>query len=124
MPSIWCQVNESPYHDGDFWVDKIRLSVFPGNVWLRHRLWTLQMEAAGMVDLIISPASADDRQLLESTAPKEAIVGPFGRKEQGVQFLFRVPKVRQSTGFSETAAPKAFTALDRLSGYFLRLERR
>ena len=44
-----------------------------------------------MVDLIISPASADDRQLLGSTAPKEAIVGPNGREEQDVLVTFRVP---------------------------------
>ena len=82
------------------------------------------METAGMVDLVISPASADYRQLLESTAPKEAIVGPYGTKEQGVLVSIRVPEMRQSTGFSETAATKAFGAMDRLSGYFQRLVRR
>ncbi len=112
------------YYDGDSWVDKIRLPDFPGNVWLRHRLWTSQKEAAGMVDLIFSPASADDRQLLEFTVPSEAIVSHYGIKEQGVQVSFRVPEMRQSTGFSETVAMKAISAMDRLSGYFLRLERR
>ena len=116
--------SDSYVFDGDSWVDKIRLPDFPNNVWLRHRLWTSQREAAGMVDLIICPGSADDRQLLESTAPKEAIVGPYGSEEQGVLVSFRVPEMRQSSGFGETAATRAFTAMDRLSGYFLRLARR
>ena len=112
---------KNDYYDQDSWVNKIRHPDFPDHVWLRHRLWT---EQTGKVDLIVSPASSDEREWLEVGAPEGLIVDPYGGKMQGVQTSLPVTEMRQSTGFCEAAATEAFDAMDRLSVWFLRLDNR
>ncbi len=72
---------EKEYHDKDVWIDKIRHPDFPNHIWLRHRFWTSQKAATGMVDLIISPATAVLREHLHAAAPQEAIISTYGRKK-------------------------------------------
>lgn len=112
------------YYDRDSWVYKIRHPDFPDHVWLRHRLWTSETDptATGMVDLIVSPTPAGERERLEVSAPEGATVDHYG-KEQDTQVSLRVPKMHPSTGFSETAAAEAFAAMDLLTGFFLRLDK-
>ena len=78
----------------------------------------------GKVDLIVSPASSDERKWLEEGAPEGLIVDPYGEKMQGVQISLPVTEMRQSTGFCEATATEAFAAMDRLTVWFLRLDKR
>ncbi len=111
------------YFDGDSWVDKIRHPDFPDHVWLRHRLWTSQKDATGMVDLIVSPAPAGERERLEISAPEGATVASYGNKGQGIRISLAVQEMRRSTGIIETGAAEAFAAMERLTGFFLGLEK-
>ena len=115
---------KNDYYDQDSWVNKIRHPDFPDHVWLRHRLWTEQASQTGMVDLIVSTASSDGREWLEVGAPEGVIVDTYGRQEQGVLISLPVTEMRQSTGFCEAAATEAFAAMDRLTVWFLRLDKR
>ena len=109
----------------DSWVDKIRHPDFPDHVWLRHRLWTSQQASqTGMVDLIVSPASSDEREWFKAGAPEEFIEDTYGRQKQGILFSLPVMEIRQSTGFCEATATEAFDAMDRLTVWFLRLDKR
>ena len=113
---------KADYYDGDSWIDKIRHPDFPDdNVWLRHRLWTSIGNAAGMVDLIVSPASESERARLERAAPDWAVMDSFS-EGKGIKLSIRVPEMRQQTGFCETAAAEAFEAMERLTAFFLGLE--
>ena len=111
------------YYDDDSWVDNIRHPDFPDHVWLRHRLWTSHKDATGMVDLIFSPAPAGARERLEVSAPEGATVASYGNKGQGIRISLAVPEMRRSTGTFEAGAAEAFAALERLTGFFLGLEK-
>ncbi len=114
---------DKEYHDKDVWIDKIRHPDFPNHIWLRHRFWTSQKAATGMVDLIISPATAELREHLHAAAPEEAIVSTYGKKKQGIQISVRVPEMKTPTGFHESIAAKAFTAMERLTEFHLQLKK-
>ena len=116
---------KNKYYDKDSWVDKIRHPDFPVHVRLRHRLWTTEQALqTGKVDLIVSPASSGEREWLNAGAPEEFIEDSFGSQKQGILFSLPVLEMRQSTGFCEAAAKEAFDALDRLTVWFLRLDKR
>ena len=115
---------KNDYYDKDSWVNKIRHPDIPDHVWLRHRLWTEQASQTGMVDLIVSTVSSDGREWLEVRAPEGVIVDTYGRQEQGVLISFPVTEMQQSTGFCEAAATEAFAAMDRLTVWFLQLDKR
>ena len=114
---------KNDYDDQGNWVNKIRHPDFPDHVWLRHRLWTSQKGKTGKVDLIVSPASSDEREWLKVGAPEGVIVDTYGTKEQGVQISLPVKEMRQSTGFCEAAATEAFDVMDQLTVWFLRLDK-
>lgn len=117
------------YHDQDNWIDKVRHPDFPAHVWLRHRLWISVKDTAGMVDLIISPASEDERSRLENVVPDWAVMNSYSETPQfpdgkGVRFSVRVPEMRQSRGFCEASAATALAAMEQLTDFFLQLEMR
>ena len=85
--------------------------------------WTTVKDATGMVDLIISPASEEERSRLEDAAPDWAVMDSYG-KEQDLKFSIPVPEMRQSIGFCEVVAGKALAAMEKLTGFFIRLEMR
>lgn len=111
------------YYDGDSWIDKVHHPDFPGHVWLRHRLWTSQRDATGRVDLIVSPASAEERTRLEAAAPEDGIIESYGSKGQGIRLSLPVPEMRQATGFCEASAAEALMAMHRLTGFLLRVRK-
>ena len=116
------------YDHTNSWIDKIRHPEFPGNVWIRHRLWESRVESTtGLVDLIVSPAVAATREQLRSSASiafgDEAIVEEYGKLGRGIKVSLRVPGMTQSTGFRQDAAEQAFSICDLLAEWYLKLER-
>ena len=108
------------------WIEKIRHSEFPENVWIRYRLWKSRVKnTTGLVDLIVSPAAAAMRQQVRSSASiafgDGAIVEEHGK--HGIKVSLRVPKMTQSSGFHEVAAEHAFAAIDQLTEWYLKLKR-
>ena len=127
-PYVFPQLKEA-YYDGDSWIDKILYPGFPKNVWLRHRLWISVKGTTGLVDLVISRASVDERSRLESVVPDWAVMEPFSvtsnfPEGKGVQLSIPVPAMRQSNGFCETIASKALAAIKQLTDFFFQLEMR
>lgn len=120
-PYVFPPLKEA-YYDGDSWIDRVRHPDFPKDVWLRHRLWTSADDAAGKVDLIISPASDEVRSKLERSVPDRAKLDTYGTNRAGIQISIRVPEMRQSSGFRDSVAGTAFAAMDRLTDFFLRSE--
>ena len=126
-----CAAEEHPYEfpplkeaygHTESWVDNIRHPDFPLGVRVRHRLWTSVKDAVGRVDLTISTVPETEREHLEVASskafPDEVFVEPFGSSE-GVQVSLRVPEMRQSTGFREADAEDAFSAIERLTQWYL-----
>ena len=75
-------------YDGEGnWIDEIRHPDFPSHVWLRHRLWTSQKGTTGMVDLIVSPASSNEREGLNMGAPEGVYRGHL-REEKARDQVF------------------------------------
>ena len=114
------------YDHTNSWIEKIRHPDFPEGVWVRYRLWESRVEnTTGLVDLVITPASEAMREQVHSSASTafgdEAIVEEYGK--HGIKVSLRVPKMTQSTGFREDAAEYAFAAIDRLTEWYLKLER-
>ncbi|MCY4462865.1 MAG: hypothetical protein OXC26_21095 [Albidovulum sp.] len=121
LPYSFPPLKES-YYNGDNWIEWVRHPDFPAHVWLRHRLWTTVKDTAGMVDLIISPSSEDEGSRLKNVVPDWAVLDSYGKAGQGLKFSVRVPEMRQSTGFCEVVAGKAFAAMEQLTDFFLQLE--
>lgn len=130
-----CAAKEHPYEfprlreaydHTNSWIEKIRHPEFPENVWIRHRLWESRVEnATGLVDLVVTPAPEAMREQVHSSASTafgdEAVVEEYGKL--GIKVSLRVPRMTQLTGFREDAAEHAFAAIDRLTGWYLKLER-
>ena len=130
-----CAAKEHPYEfpplrqaydHTNSWIEKIRHPKFPESVWIRHRLWESRVEnTTGLVDLVVTPApEAMRKQVHSSTGTAfgdEAIVEEYGK--HGIKVSLRVPRMTQSTGFREDAAGHAFAAIDRLTSWYLKLER-
>ena len=113
------------YDRTNSWIERIRHPEFPENVWIRHRLWESRVKnTTGLVDLVIDPAPEEMREPLRSSASitfgDEAIVGEYGK--HGIKVSLRVPRMTQSTGFREDVAEHAFSTLDRLTAWYLKLE--
>ena len=114
------------YDHTNSWIEKIRHPEFRENVWIRHRLWESQVEnTTGLVDLVISPAPEAMREQLRSSARiafgNEGIVEAYGK--HGIKVSLRVPRMTQLTCFREDAAEQAFGTFDRLTDWYLKLER-
>ncbi|MDE0173662.1 MAG: hypothetical protein OYH76_00435 [Defluviicoccus sp.] len=130
-----CAAEERPYEfpplreayaHNESWIWKIRHPEFPENVWIRYRLWESRVEnTTGLVDLVICPAPEAMREQVHYSASiafgDEAIVEGYGKF--GIRVSLRVSRMTQSTGFRDDAAEHAFTALDRLAEWYLKLER-
>ncbi len=125
--SEWCAVEgfdlsfptlRQKYYGGDSWIEPIRYAELPTNVTLRHRLWTSIKDARGLVDLIVSPASASDERRLREACPAGALVQPFS-KGKGIQISMQVPEMRQASGFDPNIASKAFETMRTLVHWYL-----
>lgn len=101
------------YYDGDGWVEGITHPALPSEVKLRHRFWTTSKEACGLVDLIVVPASQEDRRVIADHALEGARVAPYS-KGKGLQVSLPVPELRQRAGFDERIAAQALAAMRKL----------
>ncbi len=122
----WCDLEDfdlafpalrKSYYDGDSWIEPIRSRSLPTNVRLRHRLWTSTKDVSGLVDLIVSPATAREQERLGQSHPAGARLAPFS-KGKGIQISFPVPEMRQSGGFDPVTAMKAFQAMRMLVTWY------
>jgi len=124
---VWCARQDvaltfpelrAAYYDGDSWIEPIRRPMMPSSIWLRHRLWTSFSNAAGRVDLVFSPIDQEQKARLRQMKPDEAIAEDYGSRKDGHQVSFCVSEMRQSRGFSETAAKEALEAMRRLFEWY------
>ncbi|MCF1504940.1 hypothetical protein L0F51_14405 [Afifella sp. H1R] len=106
------------YYDGDSWVEPIRHRMMPAGVWLRHRLWTSVRDPSGRVDLVFSPVEEKEKARLLQMRPHDAIGEDYGSSKDGLQISFRVPEMRQSSGFDELAVREAVDAMKRLLKWY------
>lgn len=106
------------YYDGDSWIDQIRHPRLPAHVWLRHRLWMSLKQPAGQVDLIAKPADAAESKRFREEAPDGTVADSYS-KGTGVQVSFRVPEMRQASGFNAEIASEACRAMRALVHWYL-----
>lgn len=112
------------YHNSDAWIEPIRSPGFPKHIFLRHQLWTKVADATGMVDLIIeSSLPPNELEQLKTLKPEEAVIADYGKSgNSGTKVSVKVPEIRQSSGFCEAGAAKAFDAMKLLAEFFVKLQ--
>ena len=116
VPFSFPRLMES-YYDGDNWIDEVRHPAFPAHVRLRHRMWTSVSHRTGLVDLIASPATEDERYRFEAEPPPGAVVFPFSRGK-GIQVSIPVEEMRQEKGFDPDTASAVLNHMLRLAQWY------
>jgi len=70
-----------------------------------------------MIDIIVSPAVAEEKLRFQENAPKYFKVSTYSK--EGIQASLPLAEMRQTTGFNQEIASDAFKGMKRLVNWYL-----